>query len=235
MLHRSSLFIQLRATTPQVQKRKGMTHFRKSLELLSIRGHITSSFDRWLPSTVYSGKYCVLKVLLYFPANQSTICLDQCPLPSAFSCLPVSSAPLLFIPLSIFLIVAFDPSQNCAHCQFSLSSFSLPPPSFCSPCFSPLHHVLKAPPKRGYEMAEYPEDRDPAMNPLERVITNSSCTLCKAHCFMIARFVNHFNDLKEEFQADSKSKRKKLEKQKAEIEGLKEKCNHMEEAIAHIK
>ena len=52
---------------------------------------------------------------------------------------------------------------------------------------------------------------------------------------MIARFVKHFNDLKEEFQADSKSKRKKLEKQKAEIEGLKEKCNHMEEAIAHIK
>jgi len=52
---------------------------------------------------------------------------------------------------------------------------------------------------------------------------------------MIARFVKHFNDLKEEFQTDSKSKRKKLEKQKAEIEGLKEKCNHMEEAIAHIK
>lgn len=84
-------------------------------------------------------------------------------------------------------------------------------------------------------MAENHEDRDPAANPLKRVITNSSCTLCKAHCFMIARFVKHFNEFKEEFQADSKSKRKKLEKQKAEIEGLKEKCNHMEEANAHIK
>ncbi len=48
-------------------------------------------------------------------------------------------------------------------------------------------------------------------------------------------FVKHFNELKEEFQADGRSKRKKLEKQKAEIEGLKEKCNHMEEAITHIK
>jgi len=52
---------------------------------------------------------------------------------------------------------------------------------------------------------------------------------------MIARFVKHFNELKEDFQADSRSKRKKLEKQKAEIEALKEKCNHMEEAISHIK
>lgn len=52
---------------------------------------------------------------------------------------------------------------------------------------------------------------------------------------MIARFLKHFNELKEEFQADSRSKRKKLEKQKAEIEGLKEKCNHMEEEIPHIK
>jgi len=52
---------------------------------------------------------------------------------------------------------------------------------------------------------------------------------------MIARFVKHFNELKEDFQADSRSKRKKLEKQKAEIESLKEKCKHMEEAIAHIK
>ncbi|MCY6488473.1 hypothetical protein, partial [Actinobacillus pleuropneumoniae] len=52
-----------------------------------------------------------------------------------------------------------------------------------------------------------------------------------AHRFMIACFVKHFNDLKEEFQGDSKSKRKKLEKQR----GLKEKCNHLEEAITHIK
>jgi phage regulator Rha-like protein len=35
---------------------------------------------------------------------------------------------------------------------------------------------------------------------------------------MIARFVKHFNELKEDFQADSRSKRKKLEKHKAEAE-----------------
>lgn len=52
---------------------------------------------------------------------------------------------------------------------------------------------------------------------------------------MIARFVKHFNELKEDFQTDSRSKRKKLEKQKAEIVSLKEKCNRMEEVIAHIK
>lgn len=52
---------------------------------------------------------------------------------------------------------------------------------------------------------------------------------------MIAKFVKHFNELKEDFQADSRSKRKKLEKQQAEIENLKETCMHMEEAISHIK
>jgi len=67
------------------------------------------------------------------------------------------------------------------------------------------------------------------------LFTNNNCTLCKAHFFMIARFVKHFNELKEDFQADNRSKQKKLEKQKAEIENLKEKCNHMEEAINHIK
>ena len=52
---------------------------------------------------------------------------------------------------------------------------------------------------------------------------------------MIARIVKRHNELKEDFQADSRSKRKKLEKKRAEIESLKEKCNHLEEAIAHIK
>lgn len=52
---------------------------------------------------------------------------------------------------------------------------------------------------------------------------------------MIARFIKHFNELKEEFQSENKSKKKKLEKQKTEIEGLKEKCNHLEEAISHIR
>ena len=52
---------------------------------------------------------------------------------------------------------------------------------------------------------------------------------------MIARFIKHFNELKEEVQWENKSKKKKLEKQKAGIEGLKEKCNHLEEAINHIR
>jgi len=82
---------------------------------------------------------------------------------------------------------------------------------------------------------ENQEGRDQPENPLDKVLGNNSCTLCKSHCFMIARFIKHFNELKEDFQADSRSKRKKLEKQRAEIESLKEKCNHMEEAIVHIK
>jgi len=114
MLQISSFFAQLRATTPQVQKSKGTTHFKQSLELLSIKGRITLSIDRRLPSTDNRGKYCVLKVLLYFPANQSIVFLNQCPLPSAFSYPPVSTALLLIFPLSTSLIVASDPSQNYA-------------------------------------------------------------------------------------------------------------------------
>lgn len=89
--------------------------------------------------------------------------------------------------------------------------------------------------QRNSAPAEFPENLEMQGNPLDRVITNSECTLCKAYLFKIARFVKHFNELKEYFQADSKSKRKKLETQQAEIENLKEKCNHMEEVINHIK
>ena len=83
--------------------------------------------------------------------------------------------------------------------------------------------------------ASQPENQVDVDNVLNRVINNNSCTLCKAQCFMIARFIKHFNELKEDFQADSRSKRKKLEKQKEEMENLKEKCLHMEEAISDIK
>ena len=36
-------------------------------------------------------------------------------------------------------------------------------------------------------------------------------------------------------ESENKSKTKKFEKQKAETEGLKEKCQHLEEAIRYIK
>ena len=49
---------------------------------------------------------------------------------------------------------------------------------------------------------------------------------------MIACFIKYFNELKVEVKSENKSKKKKFEKQKAEIEGLKEKCNHLEEAIS---
>ena len=51
----------------------------------------------------------------------------------------------------------------------------------------------------------HPENKEQPENPLDRVITNSGCTLCKTHCFMIARFVKHFNELKDDFQADSRA------------------------------
>lgn len=72
-------------------------------------------------------------------------------------------------------------------------------------------------------------------NPLDRVLGNDTCTLCKQHMFMIAHFVKHHKELRDDFLADSRSKRKKLVKQRKEIEGLKEKCQHLEEAINHIK
>jgi len=43
--------------------------------------------------------------------------------------------------------------------------------------------------------------------------------------------VNHLKD----YETDSRSKRKKMEKQKEEIENLKGRCNHLEEAIEQIK
>lgn len=89
------------------------------------------------------------------------------------------------------------------------------------PSFSPPLHHSSTP---LIEMAEnndlnapanQPENQVEVENVLSRVINNNSCTLCKTHSFMIARFVKHFNELKEDFQADSRSKRKKLEKQQA--------------------
>lgn len=72
-------------------------------------------------------------------------------------------------------------------------------------------------------------------NPLDRVLGNNNCSVCKDHCFLIARFVKHHNELREDFIADCRSKRKKLEKRKREIEALKEKCEHLEEVVKHIQ
>lgn len=54
---------------------------------------------------------------------------------------------------------------------------------------------------------------NPPENPLDRVLGNDTCTLCKQQCFMIARIIKRHNEVKEDYQADSRSKRKKLEKQ----------------------
>lgn len=59
--------------------------------------------------------------------------------------------------------------------------------------------------------------------------------MCKAHTVMINSFVKHFNELKESYEADNRSKRKKLEKQKAEIENLEGRCSHLEEAVQQIR
>lgn len=75
----------------------------------------------------------------------------------------------------------------------------------------------------------------PRENPLERVLGNDACALCKDHCFLISRFMKHHNDLREDFIADSRSKRKKLEKRKKEIENLQDRCEHLEEALKHIQ
>lgn len=52
---------------------------------------------------------------------------------------------------------------------------------------------------------------------------------------MTNSFVKQFKDLKDDFETDSRLKRKKLEKQKEEIESLKGRCSHLEEAIEQIK
>lgn len=85
------------------------------------------------------------------------------------------------------------------------------------------------------------EDQQGNQNAQQRVIKpmdqlfNKECTMCKAHIVMINRFVKHFNELKSDYESDSRSKRKKLEKQKEEIESLKGRCSHLEEAIEQIK
>lgn len=132
---------------------------------------------------------------------------------------------------SSYLLIVFFPLLSLSEqIPFLFNPTSAPPLSSLLFCSSDM-----AKNQRNSAPAEFPENLEMQGNPLDRVITNSECTLCKAHCFMIARFVKHFNELKEDIQADSRSKRKNLEKQKAEIENLKEKCNHMEEAINHIK
>ena len=80
------------------------------------------------------------------------------------------------------------------------------------------------------DQQDQPNAQEPAINPIDRIF-NKECTMCKTQTIMINRFVKHFNDLKDDYEADSRSKRKKLEKQKEEIENLKGRCSHLEEAI----
>lgn len=81
---------------------------------------------------------------------------------------------------------------------------------------------------------DQPNAQESAVNPIEWIF-NKECTMCKTHTIMINRYVKHFNDLKNDYEADSRSKRKKLEKQKEEIENLKGRCSHLEEAIEQIR
>jgi len=59
--------------------------------------------------------------------------------------------------------------------------------------------------------------------------------MCKTHTFMINRLRSKLKELKEDYEYDSRSKRKKLEKQKAEIENLQGRCSHLEEAMEQIR
>lgn len=52
---------------------------------------------------------------------------------------------------------------------------------------------------------------------------------------MINRLRKQLSELKDDYEADTRSKRKKLEKQKVEIENLKGRCSHLEEAIEQIR
>lgn len=51
---------------------------------------------------------------------------------------------------------------------------------------------------------------------------------------MIGRLIKTLNELQAEMENENKSKKKKFEKQKAEIEGLKEKCQHLEDVVSYI-
>ena len=72
-------------------------------------------------------------------------------------------------------------------------------------------------------------------NPLDSIFNNKDCTMCKTHTIMINRLTKQVKELQEDYQADRNSKRKALDKRKAEIESLKERCSHLEAAMEHFR
>jgi len=87
-----------------------------------------------------------------------------------------------------------------------------------------------------FAMADQPAQQNPP-EPAINIdgIFSKDCTMCKTHTFMINRLRSKLQELKEDYESDSRSKRKKLEKQKAEIENLQGRCSHLEEAMEHIR
>lgn len=71
-------------------------------------------------------------------------------------------------------------------------------------------------------------------NPLEKVEKNDSCALCHANIFMIGCFIQTLKDLCSEMKSVKNYKKTELEKQNAEIEELKDKCKHLEDAVEYI-
>jgi hypothetical protein len=130
-----------------------------------------------------------------------------------------SAAPLLLDSLVklcawFSILSAISPLLCSFFVTFSLFRIGLLPLHLSSFSLFPLCiHISSlemAEIPKNREHTEAPENREMPENPLDKVLGNGNCTLCKAHCFMIARFVKHFNELKEDFQADSRSKRKKM-------------------------
>lgn len=72
-------------------------------------------------------------------------------------------------------------------------------------------------------------------NPIEKEARNDGCATCKANKFMINRFQDALQDLKSEMKMEFSYQKKTMESQKVELIALKNKCVHLEEAVAYIK
>jgi len=71
-------------------------------------------------------------------------------------------------------------------------------------------------------------------NPLEKVEKNYRCALCRANHFMIGHFIQTLNDLCSKMKSVNKYKQTEIKNQRAEIEALKDKCKHIEDAVDYI-
>jgi len=115
----------------------------------------------------------------------------------------------------------------CSHCRSHYTVLRLWSTAL-SPSLNRLSDPLYA--SSSMENQDQTNAQDPANTPTERFF-NRECTMCKTHSILINSFVKHLKD----YETDSRAKRKKLEKQKEEIENLKGRCSHLEEAIDQIK